>query len=971
MPEESRLDQHLEALLEAHGEQDIRSKLAHLLFELNAGQYNLEVRVGTGAADLVCVQYRVVIETKARGDANPTKRRSGSTETQHEQLLRYVKTLAQEQLAHYDATPWRAFLTDGLVWWGWEWHPTDTSPSLEGELIPLDEVQNRNVASDIATFSGFVSDHLAPDARRGTPTPPPLRELFDPYLAELRELIPQVETTSTYATKFKLWWRTLQGSGLVQPGAVGQAHNFAEHTMLVIAARMIVMAAQEDSNFDDLPAAVADGFCAWLNDFEAGKELLTRLSHDVSKYDWRNLERDLLKELYHELIDRKDRKEFGEYYTPDWLAADVVEQVLLKDPARLDAAIQIAAQAANESTTLNDQRSEAYAVLDPACGSGTFLFWTAKAIAKRIRAAHPLLLNQTRSIVAAMVTGLDVHPIAVEMSKATLATALPPGPSVPLRVYLADGLLHSLETQQNLQGTLGIFSAQGHRIDIPAAVINSPNAVSLVDALVDVAVGKTQLDESDSETQEILAEVVDELAGTIAQEGNHVWRWYIGNQVAPVALARNKVMAIVANPPWLVANDTPAGVRKDQLANLSERYGLRPKSRWSAKGDLAALFSARAIDLYLANGGAFGLVLPGSALINQTWAKWRNGRWGDAQISFSHLASYENVDPPPFPHAPNGTCVVIGERNPASPLTKWQDATKLVYAGNPEELTVSEAARRESQQSVYAKRFRRGATASPLGLCLVLDANRVGKQRRTATVTTKESTKGRWKGVTFTAEVETASLVRTLRAQAIRPFVGSPDAWIIAPLSVDLSRVMELHESDFEKRLPLTHKYWQIAEERYVHGRAETAGATLSRNVDYHHTLTKQLTNTADLGTCKVFYNKSGETLRACRGTANLVADDKSYWYVAESEAEALYLCGILNAQCLQDAWRESKTSARHFDTNPLKHVPVPQYNPNSKLHAKIVAAAQQAEHQQGSNLTTLDAAVSELLPQYSTQTAS
>ncbi len=971
MVEESRLVQHLEALLEVHGEQDIRSKLAHLLFELNAGQYNLEVRVGTGAADLVCVQYRVVIETKTRGDANPTKRRSGTTETQHEQLLRYVKTLAEEQLAHYDGRPWRAFLTDGLIWWGWEWHPSDNSISLEGELIPLDEVQNRIVTSDIATFSTFVSDHLAPDARRGTPTPPPLRELFDPYLAELRELIPQVETTSTYATKFKLWWRTLQGSGLVQPGAVGQAHNFAEHTMLVIAARMIVMAAQEGSNFDDLPAAVADGFCAWLNDFEAGQEMLTRLSHDVSKYDWRNLERDLLKELYHALIDRKDRKEFGEYYTPDWLAADVVEQVLLKDPARLDDAIQVATRIINESTAPNDQGTEAYAVLDPACGSGTFLFWSAKAIAKRIRAAHPLLLNHTRAIVAAMVTGLDVHPIAVEMSKATLATALPPGPSVPLRVYLADGLLHAIETQKNLQGTLGIISAQGQRIDIPAEVIDSPNAVSLVDALVDIAVGKTLLDETDVETQDLLGEVVGRLAATIAEEGNHVWRWYIGNQVAPVALARNKAMAIVANPPWLVANDTPAGVRKDQLANLSEQYGLRPKSSWSAKGDLAALFSARAVDLYLANGGAFGLVLPGSALINQTWAKWRDGYWGEAQIGFSHLASYDNVDPPPFPHAPNGTCVVIGNRNPESRLNRWRDAKKLSYSGNPEMLTVSELARRKSKESVYAKRFRRGATASPLGLCLALDPIKLNESKTIAIVTTKESTKGSWKGVTFTAEVETSSLVRTLRSQSIKPFVGSPDAWIIAPLAADLSRVMELHESDFENRLPLTHQYWQLAEERYVRGRAETAGATLSRNVDYHHTLTKQLTNTAGSDMCKVFYNKSGEALRACRGAANLVADDKSYWYVAESEAEALYLCGIFNAECLQDAWRESKTSARHFDTNPLKHVPVPQFNPKSKLHTKIVAVVKDAEEQGGSTLAALDEAVSEILPQYSTHTTS
>ena len=977
MSSEERAGQQLTALLSATGEQDIRRRLANLLAELDAGDYSLEVRAGTGAADLVCHEYRVVIETKARGEADPTRFRTGTGETQFDQVARYVEAFAERRLELGVQRPWRGFLTDGRTWWGWEWQaPSGAMSSDGGQLVPLPHVQGMVFADDTHVFGQFVVEYLAPPERRGAPSPPaPLRTLFDPYLIELRELLPAVKTDPFHETNFGSWRRTLQGSGLVGPGAIGQAHNFAEHTMLVVAARMIVLAAQDGSTIEELPAAVADGFCAWLGDFAAGIDLLERLAGSVSQYDWRAADRDLMKELYHDLIDRDDRKEFGEYYTPDWLAADVVEQVLLRASARLDAAIETASRTLEVSAASELAAAPSFSVLDPACGSGTFLFWSARAIARRIRSAHPLLAGRTREIVAAMVTGLDVHPIAVEMAKATLATALPSGAAVPLRVYLADALLHSEQAQKNMQGTLGLTSAQGQRIDIPAEVIESPHAERLVRTLVDAAVGERSLDAVDAETQAMLSGAVAQLSDAVADEGDHVWRWYIGNQVAPSALARNKVMAIVANPPWLVANDTPAGTRKDQMAALSERYGLRPKARWSAKGDLASLFSARVTDLYLEDGGAFGLVLPGSALINQTWNEWRSGNWGEAKVGFDYAASLDDVEPPPFRHAPNGTCVVVGRRVREG-ASEWGSAMLLRYSGDPEAPTVSEVVRRASSPSPYARRFRRGAVASPLGLCLAIDPIDPVEldddgSAKTVKVSTKASAKKPWKGVSYEVVVEMSALTRTLRAQTLLPFECSPDAWLIAPLSGDPQTVMSLNDAEFRTTMPLAREYWKTAEARYARDRAKTAGATLSENVDFQSTLTNQLAAGASETRRKVFYNKSGESLRACRGPSGLVADDKLYWYVAASDEEALYLTGVLNAECLQDAWRESKTSKLHFDTNPLKHVPVPAFDPDSELHTQIARAAREAERYPSRPRPALETAVAELVPDYASADSS
>ncbi len=76
----------------------------------------------------------------------------------------------------------------------------------------------------------------------------------------------------------------------------------------------------------------------------------------------------------------------GEYYTPDWLARVMVRE-LVTDPL--------------------DQR-----VLDPACGSGTFI---AEAVTHYIEAAngsgqHP---KQVLDRLLESVAGIDVHPVAV------------------------------------------------------------------------------------------------------------------------------------------------------------------------------------------------------------------------------------------------------------------------------------------------------------------------------------------------------------------------------------------------------------------------------------------------------------------------------------------------------------------------------------------------------------------------------
>ncbi|MCL2625004.1 MAG: SAM-dependent methyltransferase, partial [Planctomycetaceae bacterium] len=103
---------------------------------------------------------------------------------------------------------------------------------------------------------------------------------------------------------------------------------------------------------------------------------------------------DLFGDLYAKLIPAKARKRLGEFYTPAWLAD------LMLHVAGLDDAI-------NSGKNIR--------VLDPSCGSGTFLLAAARRMLKTgVPTEH----------IARCVVGFDLNPLSVMMSTVNLAVLL-------------------------------------------------------------------------------------------------------------------------------------------------------------------------------------------------------------------------------------------------------------------------------------------------------------------------------------------------------------------------------------------------------------------------------------------------------------------------------------------------------------------------------------------------------------------
>ncbi len=133
-----------------------------------------------------------------------------------------------------------------------------------------------------------------------------------------------------------------------------------------------------------------------LDDIDFDRVLLVVL-YRLNAFDFRGLNRDALGDLYQKLLPRELRKKIGEFYTD----IEVVEYIL------------------HRTGFVEAARTGAPKLLDPACGSGTFL----------VRAAHYLIegaqergvsAEQTLQLVQSCIHGLDINDFAVFIARVNL-----------------------------------------------------------------------------------------------------------------------------------------------------------------------------------------------------------------------------------------------------------------------------------------------------------------------------------------------------------------------------------------------------------------------------------------------------------------------------------------------------------------------------------------------------------------------
>ena len=145
-----------------------------------------------------------------------------------------------------------------------------------------------------------------------------------------------------------------------------------------------------------------------------------------------------------------------------------------------------------------------------------------------------------------------------------------------------------------------------------------------------------------------LSSTIERLQDLHSKGRDHIWAYYTRNLVRPITLARNKVDVIVGNPPWINYNQTTDILRDELVYQSRNVYGIWAGGRYATHQDVASLFYARSVDLYLRDGGLIGMVMPHSALQAGQHAKWRTGEWksrGGARTLHVNFQGTEGLGP--------------------------------------------------------------------------------------------------------------------------------------------------------------------------------------------------------------------------------------------------------------------------------------------------------------------------------------
>ena len=851
------------------------------------------------------------------------------------------------------------------------------------------------------TLYEWLRDHALSAEENTQPSRAAIAERFGPNspsyqrdIAALKALYDKYASESTIKVKRQLWQNLLTAALGEIASAPDQLDDlFVRHTYLTAVIGMVVQASfgsdiyrlaetdpadllygRDFRSKTGLQGVVESDFFAWPVEV-GGLPLLRTLARRVAKFDWQEAPNDVAAILYETVIPPDERRQLGEYYTPDWLARTMVREVVT-DPLSQN-------------------------VLDPACGSGTFV---AEAVTHLIEAAGDTSLDpkQVLERLRFSVAGIDVHPVAVHLARAAWVLAAQPAiqaavdygfaANVTVPIYLGDALQLRFRTgdmfaQHNV--TVQVDDDQNTELVFPVSLVERAETFDALMGDIAEAIerGNDPLLALDDHAITDPAER-QSLEGTIASmqrlhsEGrNHIWAYYTRNLVRPVALARSKVDVIIGNPPWLNYNQTVSTLRTELERQSKDLYGIWTGGRYATHQDVAGLFFARSVDLYLKDGGVIGMVMPHSTLQAGQYAKWRTGEWQAKSsgrgkkrtpgrvlaVDFVYKTAWdlEGLEPNTFFPVPASVAFARrageGEEATATPLADKVDRW-LGKAGAadmrrvPADITDTSV----GGDSPYASHSRQGAIIVPRCLFFVEETENptIVQAGQTVTVNPRRGSQDKepWKSLDLAVlseqTIETAHVFDVHLGETVVPYATLDPLQAVLPLRRDQYEMPTSENGVGGIRLGgLSQRMrdrWRTVSDVWETNRTATNKMNLVQQLDYYGKLSSQLEWRRNPGNrpFRVFQTEAGQPTAALVRADAAIVDSTLYWIACKDIKEAHYLLAIINSDRLYEAAKslmpKGQFGARHLHKHLWK-LPILEFDPTDSLHTDVSKAGEAA----------------------------
>lgn len=673
--------------------------------------------------------------------------------------------------------------------------------------------------------------------------------------------------------------------------------------------------------------------------------------------------RDLFKGLYMSFAPRELRHALGEFYTPDWLAEHVLDE--------------IAWQPEND-------------LLDPTCGSGTFIL---EALRRRI--AAPAFAGADAATVLDGLFGLDLNPLAVLSARASLvvflANYLDADHPVRLPVFLGDAVNVSLETggvfEHRIQTEHGdkTFRVPGHLVRNDAFFAAFARLRSLVNAdlgvleIFEALSAEFGFEAWSDEDANALLDTVTSLVELHGAGWDGIWASILADRFAAAAI--RPLSHVIGNPPWVKWSHLPpeyaAFIKPD-----CDALGVFSEDAWvgGIEADISTVITYTAALRWLRDQGTLAFLITGTVFSNESSQGFRRFEIRGTPpipLGVSEVEDFKAIAP--FEDVSNHTTLLVFKRGVPTtypvPYRVWTLPARALRSATPYRDAADFRARAIStdllaesvpgtdagpwlrgdatshalwghlfgNDGTPAYRARKGITTDANGLFFlnVMGAPRTVTSGRRSTKVVRvaiDPNEGRRAIGAATGDVEDEHLFALLRGAGVMPFAatvdaahavllpqrgmnGDPDLAVNAPHAYDFLRPFEdvLKTRGSYRRFQSNHPYWSIW----------TVGP------DY--TFAPYKVAWREMPGSRFGAAMVGRAEVAHLGSRMVVPDHKVYFVPLQTRAEAGYLTALLNAPSVSVAIG-AYAAALSLGTSVVEYLKIPAFDPDDADHRALAA---------------------------------
>ena len=666
----------------------------------------------------------------------------------------------------------------------------------------------------------------------------------------------------------------------------------------------------------------------------------------------------IFKEIYQEIVKRGERHRIGEYYTPEWLAELTLnEGVKAFDP---------------------EGKKRLFSVIDPACGSGTFLTNAISLLKKNGCSLDQIIDN---------VFGMDLNPLAVAISRANYLLAL--GKLIENRkgplfipVYMANSIKLPKVRKELISGKsiLAIDATDTEQISLPLEIgLDEEKLKKILDKFSEILIeyrkkhisrnnvlaifGKSRV--CPKSLLPILEGTLNTLMDLIDDKQDSIWVFMLRNIYAPLRLREKKFDIVVGNPPWVSLRYIENSEYQNFMKKVVFNHELLKENETDlfTQMDTSTVFYVKVADVYLSDSGILSFVMPRSVL---TGAKQHTAfrKQKKPLMRILKLLDTEKVNP----LFNVDSCSIIARKGEGTvyPIPSVLISGKLPEKNIRLKKALTYLAFEESEysppeilgdKSPYHDKLQNGAGIYPRPLWVIeFVPGEFGLNPQEPCVKSLKlpDAKEPWKKVNLEGEVEKDFIFATVTGKNILPFKANYLP-IVLPIRKNNRSWEILSSRELRKEGKFKMASWvdgaQKAWEVHATKKNLQNYPTPISYVNYNNKLIDQRIDHRFY----VVYTAGGTNIASVIVDTHIlpdfqvrkvkilpsgfVPDVKTFYFSTNDEQEALYLNTILNSTILDERIKPHQTRGK-FGPRDIHRRPfefyIPKFDQHNKIHMRL-----------------------------------